>query len=134
MRSRLVIAFVLAVITYFIDHRIYLIVINTLVPLILAKDLINLRDQIRLFINDGDPVRSVRIGLSGITIDDEEIVGLKVLSTAYTFDSAFEEALARARALIRLLSKYKAIMLISPNNGYVTVSYTHLTLPTSDLV
>ncbi|WP_252900253.1 hypothetical protein [Vulcanisaeta sp. JCM 14467] len=95
MRSRLVIAFVLAVITYFVDHRIYLIVINTLVPLILAKDLIDLRDQVRLFINDGDPVRSVRIGLSGITIDDEEIVGLKVLSTAYAFDSAFEEALAR---------------------------------------
>ena len=121
VKSKLVIAFIVAVITYFIDHRVYLIIINTLIPLIMAKDLIGFKEQIRLFINDGDPVKSVKISLNGVTIDGKELIGLKVLSTAYAFDSAFEEALTRARALIRLFSKYRAITLILPNGGYVIV-------------
>ena len=119
VRNKLIIALVVSVITYFIDHRVYLIIINTLIPLILAKDLISFREQVRLFINDGDPVRSAKVSLNGVTIDDKELVGLKVLSTTYAFDSAFEEALARARALVRLFSKYKVIASISPSGGYV---------------
>ncbi|WP_243675229.1 hypothetical protein [Vulcanisaeta distributa] len=95
MRIRLIIAIVIAIATYVIDHRAYLIVINTLIPLILIKDLIGLRERVRLFINNGDPVESVRVGLEGIEVNGREIVGLRVLSTPYTFDSSFEEALTR---------------------------------------
>ncbi|WP_243678366.1 hypothetical protein [Vulcanisaeta distributa] len=121
MRSKLVIAVIIAVITYVIDHRVYLVIINTLIPLILIKDLIELREQVRLFINGGDPVESAGIDLTGITVNGRKLIGLRVLSVAYTFDSAFEEALTRARVLIHLFSKYKVIALISSNDYIIGV-------------
>ncbi|WP_054857473.1 hypothetical protein [Vulcanisaeta sp. JCM 16159] len=121
MRIRLIIAIVIAIATYVIDHRAYLIVINTLILLILIKDLIGLRVWVRLFINNGDPVESVRVGLEGIEVNGREIVGLRVLSTPYTFDSSFEEALTRARALIKLFSRYRVIVLMSADEYMVGV-------------
>ena len=115
------IAVIAALATYLIDHRVYLIIVNTLVPLILMRDLLGLREQVRLFINDGDPVELVRVGLDGITINGRELVGLKVINVAYTFDTAFEEALAKARALIRLLSKYGAMVSVSSSGDYVII-------------
>ncbi len=94
VRNKLVIAILVSLVIYLIDHRIYLIIINTLIPIILIKDLIRLREQVRLFINGGDPVESARIGLGGVMVNDRELVGLRILGVAYTFDSAFEEALA----------------------------------------
>ncbi|ADY02067.1 hypothetical protein VMUT_1866 [Vulcanisaeta moutnovskia 768-28] len=119
MRSKLIIVIIAAVTTYLIDHRVYLIIINTLIPLILIKDLVGFREQVRLFINDGDPIESVRISLAGIMVNGRELVGLRVLGVTYTFDSAFEEALARARALIRLFSKYRIIILVSSSGDYI---------------
>ncbi|ADN50419.1 ATP-binding protein [Vulcanisaeta distributa] len=119
MRNKLVIAILVSLITYLIDHRIYLIIINTLIPIVLIKDLIGLREQVRLFINGGDPVESARIGLGSVMVNDRELVGLRILGVAYTFDSAFEEALARARAMVHLFSKYRAVILISSSGGYI---------------
>ncbi|MGC9152738.1 MAG: helicase HerA domain-containing protein [Vulcanisaeta sp.] len=119
MRIKLFISLVIALTTYLLDHRVYLIVINTLIPVILLKDLMQLKDQVRLFINGGEPVRSVRVDLSGITIDGIKIVGLRVMSVPFTIDNAFEDSLVRARALINLLARYHAIAIILPRGGYV---------------
>ncbi|WP_243679613.1 hypothetical protein [Vulcanisaeta souniana] len=119
MRTRLLISIVLALLAYVLDHRVYLIAVNVLVPLILIKDLISLREQVRLFINNGDPVRFAKIDLARVTIDGRRIIGLRVLSVPYTLDSSFDDALAKARAFIKLSAKYRAIMVMASGGSYV---------------
>lgn len=65
VRIRLLVSIVLVLLTHALNHRVYLVVVNVLIPLILIRDLIGLREWVRLFINNGDPVRFARIDLGG---------------------------------------------------------------------
>jgi len=97
VRIKIIVSIIISAIAYLLDHRVYLIIINILVPLILIKDLIESRDLIKLFVNDGEPVSHTKVDLSGVSIDGRRIVGFTVASTPITANQSFEEALVRAR-------------------------------------
>lgn len=121
MRTKLIVSSIILAITYFVDHRIYLVVINVLVPLVLIKDLVENRDVIRILLNNGEPVRYVKMDLSGIEIDGKRVIGLKVLSTPITASQSFEEALARGRALINLLAQHRAFIVLTPRDYIIGI-------------
>jgi len=121
VRIKVIVSVIISAIAYVLDHRVYLIIINMLVPLILIKDLIESRDLVRLFVNDGEPVSHAKVDLSGISIDGRRIVGFTVTSTPITADQSFEEALVRARALVGLLARFRAIAILTPGSYIIGI-------------
>ena len=121
MRIKVIVSVIISAIAYLLDHRVYLIIINILVPLILIKDLIEARDLARLFVNDGEPVSHAKVDLSSISIDGRRIVGFTVTSTPITADQSFEEALVRARALVGLLARFRAIAILTPGSYIIGI-------------
>jgi len=121
VRIKVIVSVIISAIAYVLDHRVYLIIINMLVPLILIKDLIESRDLVRLFVNDGEPVSHAKVDLPGISIDGRRIVGFTVTSTPITADQSFEEALVRARALVGLLARFRAIAILTPGSYIIGI-------------
>ncbi|WP_069806545.1 hypothetical protein [Vulcanisaeta thermophila] len=65
MNTKLLMAVAISIATFLWNHTAYLVIVNTVVPLILINDFIRNLRSLRIFINDGEAVSKASIGLGG---------------------------------------------------------------------